>query len=127
MNIHLITSSPQLLAELEKNAQALALHVSTTICRHDKQPLAPLLEKISQGIVLLESEVPQESEDWNALSRLTRRHPQLNVILMSHDVSKEHLLSAMRAGVREVMACPPDTAAGDKGGHSRLARSGLPW
>lgn len=113
MNIHLITSSRQLLAELEKNAQALALHVSTTICRHDKQPLAPLLEKISQGIVLLESEVPQESEDWHALSRLTRRHPQLNVILMSHDVSKEHLLSAMRAGVREVMACPPDTAALD--------------
>lgn len=113
MDIHLITSSPQLLAELEKSAQALALHVSTALCRHGSQPLAPLLEKISQGIVLLESEAPQESDDWNALNNLTRRHPQLNVILMSHDASKEHLLSAMRAGVREVMACPPDTAALD--------------
>lgn len=111
MDIHLITSDPQLLAELEQQAQTLAMPVRTALCRQNRQPLAPLLEKITHGIVLLESEAPQESEDWDALNRLTRRHPQLNVIMMSHDSSKEHLLSAMRSGVREVMACPPDMAA----------------
>jgi pilus assembly protein CpaE len=107
MDIHLVTRDSALLETLAQSMRAADRRVATAICRPQNQALAPILENISHGTLLLESDEWRENEDGKALGALTQRHPRLNVVLLSHDTSKDHLLSAMRAGVREVLSCPP--------------------
>lgn len=112
MDLHLITSDPQLQAVLIQKIQAQPLaqrwRLASTTCRLPQQALAPLLRPIRDGLLLLENDVHAQGTDWEALAHLTAHRPRLNVVVMSHDASKEQLLAAMRAGVREVIACPPD-------------------
>jgi pilus assembly protein CpaE len=110
MDIHLITQESALLNALVKTAEAASMPVSNAICRQPQQALAPLLEKLTQGALFLDSQALRDSSDWNALASLTRRSPRLNVVLLSNDAQQEHLLRAMRAGVREVLQSPPSTA-----------------
>lgn len=47
--------------------------------------------------------------DQEALEQLAQAHPELEYVLVSHDLSPQFLLRAMRAGAREVL--PADTPA----------------
>jgi pilus assembly protein CpaE len=49
------------------------------------------------------------SADQDALEHLAQAHPELEYVLVSHDLSPQFLLRAMRAGAREVL--PADTPA----------------
>jgi pilus assembly protein CpaE len=116
MDIHVITSDPQLLSALKQQIEALPPiqngQLATAICRSHQQPLAStvaaLVAPIDDGLLLLETDEQAPETEWQDLASLTALHPRLNVVLMSRDAHKEQLLSAMRAGVREVIPCPPD-------------------
>lgn len=114
MDIHLITSDPELLTALVHQVPAQRStqdwQVTTALCRPPQQALAPLVAALDKGLLLLETDGQAHGPDWEVLAALTAQHPRLNVVLMSHDAHKEQLLSAMRAGVREVIPCPPDAA-----------------
>lgn len=118
MDIHLITCDPQLLTTLQQQirgpASRLHGHIGTAMCRDPEQSLSALLSallaRVEEGLVLLETDGTSQGAPWEVLASLTAQRPGLNVVLMSHDAHKEQLLSAMRAGVREVIPCPPDDA-----------------
>lgn len=114
MVIHLITCAPQLLNTLLQQIRMPAAaphgHIGTAICRDPQQLLTSLLAPLEDGLLLLETDGTSQGTPWESLASLTAHRPGLNVVLMSHDAHKEQLLSAMRAGVREVIPCPPDDA-----------------
>lgn len=114
MDIHLIASDTQRLNALVQQIGSLptaqARSIATTLCRAPHQALSPLVAALGEGLLLLEADASAQDTDWAELARLTAQHPRLNVVLMSNDAHKEVLLSAMRAGVRELIPCPPDVA-----------------
>lgn len=54
-------------------------------------------------IVLVETTTP---EDFLALEALASAHPEMEYVLVVHELSTEFLMRAMRAGVREVLPAP---------------------
>lgn len=118
MDIHVITSDIHLLSALEAQIRTLPpgqnWQLATALCRAPQQSLAATVAALQalpkDGLLLLESDGQTPGTDWQDLTRLSAQHPRLNVVLMSHDAHKEQLLLAMRAGVREVIPCPPDAA-----------------
>ena len=56
-------------------------------------------------VVLLEADV-RAAETCEQFARLSRRYPQMSVILLASERSAELLLTAMRAGIREVLSLP---------------------
>ena len=118
MDIHVITSDAHLLSALEAQIRTQPpsknWQLATAQCRAPQQSLAStvaaLQAPLDEGLLLLESDGQTPGTDWQDLTNLSALHPRLNVVLMSHDDHKEQLLSAMRAGVREVIPCPPNAA-----------------
>jgi len=111
MDIHLITRHLWLLSALERDVQMPGVHIASRLGQLNGASLASQLEKISQGILLLEDATLAEDADWEALTALTHaQSAHLHVILLSHDPRQDVLVKAMRAGIREVLPCPPGPA-----------------
>ena len=111
MDIHLLTLAPGLLEALVNTAQSAQVPVASALCRSGPQALASLLVNLSPGLLLLDQQALQDDSDWAVLSAYTQRCPQVSVVLLSNDVREAHLMQAMRAGIREVLPCPPSSAA----------------
>lgn len=114
MNTVLIVHNTALLELLTPCVQAAGLHLGSALGRKKDLPLTaqlePLMADLNPGVLVLESAPAQAQTDLQALDALTLRCPQLNVVLLSEDSSKEHLQRAMRAGVREVLPLPAEPA-----------------
>lgn len=117
MSIHVIASNETLLATLRSSLQQNALPLASAVLRPADQHLLTCLQALDDAppgtIVLLDSPIRPDStasEDLAALEGWLRQRPQLNVLLLSEDSSKALLMRAMRAGVREVLTLPLETA-----------------
>lgn len=117
MSIHVIASNETLLATLRSSLQQNALPLASAVLRPADQHLLASLQALDDAppgtIVLLDSPISPDStasEDLAALEGWLRQRPQLNVLLLSEDSSKALLMRAMRAGVREVLSLPLETA-----------------
>jgi pilus assembly protein CpaE len=117
MSIHVIASNETLLATLRSSLQQNALPLASAVLRPADQHLLTGLQALDDAppgtIVLLDSPISPDStasEDLAALEGWLRHRPQLNVLLLSEDSSKALLMRAMRAGVREVLSLPLETA-----------------
>lgn len=117
MSIHLIASNETLLATLRSSLQQNAIPVDSARLRTPDSSLLISLEALDDAppgtIVLMDSPISLGStanDDLEVLDGWLRQRPQLNVLLLSEDNSKALLTRAMRAGVREVLPLPLDTA-----------------
>ncbi len=112
MSLHVIASNETLLATLRSCLQQNDWVLASAKLRPPGQSLLAQLQALGEAppgtIVLLDSPLGQTSDDITALEGWLRQWPQVNVLLLSEDNSKALLLRAMRAGVREVQALPPD-------------------
>lgn len=59
-------------------------------------------------LVVVETTSPQ---DFNELERLARQHPEIEYVLVGSELTRDELMRAMRAGVRELL--PPDASPDD--------------
>ena len=108
MDVHLITADPALLSALERDAQISGVHIASRTCLSPDTSLASQLARIHQGVVLLEDTLLMQDADWEALTAQTHMPSiRLDVVLLSRDAQQGVLMRAMRAGIREVLACPP--------------------
>ncbi len=114
MSIHVIASNETLLATLRSCLQQNDWVLASAKLRPPGPNLLTHLQALGEAppgtIVLLDSPVGQTSDDLAALEVWLRQWPQVDVLLLSEDSSKALLLRAMRAGVREVQALPPNPA-----------------
>ena len=117
MSIHVIASNETLLATLRSSLQQNAMPVDSARLRTPDSSLLTSLQALDDAppgtIVLMDSPISLGStanDDLVVLDGWLRQRPHLNVLLLSEDNSKALLTRAMRAGVREVLAMPPDTA-----------------
>ena len=107
MKIKLITPDPH-------NAQTWtdALRVERAfVVTHVAQSLRDVLVVVNGSrpdLVLVETTTPQ---DFEALERLAKAHPEIDYVLVSNELSPEFLLRAMRVGVREVLPAPATAEA----------------
>ena len=65
-----------------------------------------MLQALRSDIVIVDSTASHEQADLQAIEAMTFAKPQRYVILISDNSDKQLLLSAMRAGVREVLTLP---------------------
>ncbi|MEY2619410.1 MAG: hypothetical protein RL522_2412 [Pseudomonadota bacterium] len=117
MPIHVIASNETLLAALRSSQQQNALPLDSASLRVPDGNLLASLQALDDApagtIVLLDSPISLAStgqDDLVALEGWLRTRPQLNVLLLSEDNSKALLTRAMRAGVREVIPLPLNSA-----------------
>ena len=117
MPIHVIASNETLLAALRSSQQQNALPLDSARLRVPDGNLLASLQALDDApagtIVLLDSPISLAStgqDDLVALEGWLRTRPQLNVLLLSEDNSKALLTRAMRAGVREVIPLPLNSA-----------------
>lgn len=110
MSVHLITLTEPLMQFLLGRLRAEGLAVKTAVKRGSLAPLGPMLQTLDRDLLILEGSPDQESADFEALQAATLHHPNLGIILLSANSSSDFLLSAMRAGVREVLPLPPGSA-----------------
>jgi pilus assembly protein CpaE len=103
-----IASTETLLNTLRSHILGCDLPLQSAVLRQPGQALWPLLSNIDQGTLLLDSPAASLNEDLLTLDNWLRTRPQLNVLLFSEDSSKNLLMRAMRAGVREVLPLPPN-------------------
>ena len=107
MNTYLLAPDAATVELLRNTVQSQSLTVKSALVRAAGQSLLPLLQNIESGILLLCSSQAQLAEDLETLESMTWSNPQLSVVLISDSDTKEDLMRAMRAGVREVVASPP--------------------
>lgn len=117
MSIHVIASNETLLATLRSSLQHNALPLASARLRSPGTDLLASLQALGEAppgtIVVLDSPIDPDTranDDLMMLEGWLRQWPQVNVLLLSEDNSKALLMRAMRAGVREVQALPPDPA-----------------
>lgn len=110
MPIHLIASDETLLSQWRDSIAQLGLPLQGCQPRRPGQRLATdlqaLLPVAPDDIVVLACAANDASHDLSDLDDWLRKHPQLNVLLLSEDKSHDFLLQAMRCGVREVLTLP---------------------
>lgn len=110
MSIHLISHQKTLLDQWRGSISQLGLTTGLCQQRTAGQGLTELLTRLqdmrADDVLLLEHPVSASQEDLTELDQWLRSRPQLNVLLLSEDNSKNLLFQAMRAGVREVLPLP---------------------
>mgnify|MGYP006159589199 FL=1 len=107
MNTYLMAPDAATVELLRNTVQSQGLTVKSAWVRAAKEPLLPMLQNFDSGIFLLCSSPAQLAEDLDALESLTWSNPNVSVVLISGSDTKEDLLRAMRAGVREIVSSPP--------------------
>lgn len=112
MKATLICANTKSLEALRPLVEAEGHEVAGALTRRHGQALAPLLAGLPGGAALLvvESAGARAQDDLAALQALTGAEPALQVLMLSGQRDADALLAAMRAGVREVLASPPDEA-----------------
>lgn len=107
MNAHLIASTDTLLNSLIGAVKAEGIAVKVAAKMDGVNGLGAVLPGVESDILILELASAQEASDLSELEALSARRPELGVILLSNQSDKDFLLSAMRAGAREVLSNPP--------------------
>lgn len=107
MNTYLLAPDAATVELLRNTVQSQGLMVKSAFVRAEKEPLLPMLQNFESGILLLCSSQAQLAKDLDALESMTWSNPNVSVVLISGSDTKDELLHAMRAGVREVVSSPP--------------------
>jgi len=109
MNADLILSNAALAKAVAVSLSAAGIEVLTQSLR---QPVHALdLANLAGDVLIVESSQFHEMADLKAIEGLTFVRPQLCVMLITDNADKTLLVSAMRAGVREVLNLPLDDGA----------------
>lgn len=112
MNADLILSNAALAKAVAVSLAAAGIEVRTQILR---QPVHALdLVDLAADVLIVESSRFHELADLKAIEALTFSRPQLYVMLITDNADKALLVSAMRAGVREVLNLPLPEGALDE-------------
>lgn len=110
MSIHLISHQKTLLDQWRSSIAQLGMTPGLCQQRTPGQHLDGLLHALqgmrADDLLLLDHPANASSQDLTDLDQWLRTRPQLNVLLLSEDNSKNLLFQAMRAGVREVLPLP---------------------
>ncbi len=107
MNATLIAYDSDVTSLVKEAMQACSLSLHDALQRRPDDSLAPLLNHLEGGILVLESSRSHVAMDLEALQWAIRQHPLLHVILLCDDDSKDLLMQAMRVGVRDVLPLRP--------------------
>lgn len=109
MKIAAIASDAPALARIGQALQGAANTSSVTLLEAGRAELASPENSLGRFDLLIVDHAGAQRADLTALEALTRRNPQLLVLLLANQSSSELLMQAMRAGVREVLQWPaPD-------------------
>jgi pilus assembly protein CpaE len=108
----LICANAKSLEAVRPLVEAEGYTVASAVVRRHAQPLAPLLAGLPSGagLLVVEGAGARAQDDLAALQALTGAEPALQALMLSGQRDAEALVAAMRAGVREVLASPPDEA-----------------
>jgi pilus assembly protein CpaE len=104
MKIAVVSPDKVHLNEIGKLLQA-ASHVAV-LTEGGSGKLRQVAERDQPDLMLIESLGCDGGEALAPIEALTSRHPEMAVVLLCPSCSPEFLLSAMRAGVREVLPAP---------------------
>lgn len=107
MNAHLIASTKTLLNSLTRALKEPSIVVKAATQRAVGQRLSAFLPSVDSDILILEISPDQQASDLLDLEALSVRRPELAVILLCNQSDRDFLLSAMKAGAREVLSNPP--------------------
>lgn len=110
MNLHLLVRTEPLMQFLQARAQAEGMVIQSAIRRGSTEALAPRLEDIKAGLLIVEMTPDHEMADLQDLKLAEVASRPVRVILLSSHRSSEFLLAAMQQGVREVLPLPPSPA-----------------
>lgn len=106
MKSYLVTSDDATSQLLRANLSSLGFSLQSDVIRQMGQSLSPLVQGLTSGVLIVCSTTVQWTADSEVLSSITWKNPDLSVILIIDSDSKEHLVQAMRTGVREVLLAP---------------------
>ncbi|BAK77189.1 response regulator receiver protein [Pseudogulbenkiania sp. NH8B] len=109
MKISIVSLNTKHLDEMRRFTEA-DINRDVKVFPGGMEMLAPVADQFHPDILIFECD-EQDLTDFSALSRLNLRHPDITVILLSNIQASETLLSAMRAGVREVLPSPANREA----------------
>ena len=104
MKIAIVSPNKILLNEIGKLLQA-ASHVAV-LAEGGKEKLRQVAERDQPDLMLVDGGAFCDDASLAPIADLTTHHPHLAVVLLCGGCSPDFLISAMRSGVREVLASP---------------------
>jgi pilus assembly protein CpaE len=110
MRATLISWSAQQLASLRVIVEAEGYDIAKTLERASGTTLASLIENIHTDVLIVDSPPEQLTQDIATLGNLVAGNATVVVLMLSDKRDADMLVSAMQAGVREVLLSPPNAA-----------------
>ncbi|MET3466064.1 AAA family ATPase [Variovorax atrisoli] len=108
MKIAIISPNANHLQDMRKVLEARSHTVS--LFEGGKSRMQWVVDKASPDLLLVDG-MCCDPQELNLVEKLTLQHPSIAVVLLCAMQTPEFLIHAMRAGVREVLPSPADTAA----------------
>jgi pilus assembly protein CpaE len=108
MKISIISPNPAHLADMRRTLEARSHAVSTF--EGGKSRMQWVVERSAPELLLVDG-MCCDPQELMLVEQLTLRQPAIAVVLLCAMQTPEFLISAMRAGVREVLPSPPEPAA----------------
>lgn len=105
LTVAAISRNPEILKDLREYLAGCEAFIQLQIWPGEATHLAAMVEQERPDVLLLEAHGALEAE-LDTLEEVTRRHPELAVILLCAQASPEFLLRALRIGVCEVIQLP---------------------
>ncbi len=106
MKIAVVSDKPETLEEIRHLFHGHEHGAELSFHRRRGEGLAQGESESDLPDLLVLDQTGSDHPDMGAVEELTRRHPNLTVLLLCTARSEDVLLSAMRAGIREVLAWP---------------------
>jgi pilus assembly protein CpaE len=106
MKVALISGTDAQLASLRSLLETEGHDVTNALQRHADSPLSALIEALDTEVLIVECTEAQQAQDIAAIDVFVSTHPQVVVLMLSTQRDANALLTAMQAGVREVLSSP---------------------
>lgn len=106
MKIAVVSDKPETLEEVRRLFHGHEHGAELSFHRRSGETIPQGESEVDLPDLLVLDQTGSEHPDMGAVEEMTRRHPNLTVLLLCAVRSEEVLLSAMRAGIREVLAWP---------------------
>jgi pilus assembly protein CpaE len=106
MKAVLISGSDAQLAGLRDLLETEGHEVTNALQRPTDTPLSTLIESLDADVLIVECTEAQQAQDIAAIDAFVATHTQVVVLLLSTQRDANALLTAMQAGVREVLSSP---------------------
>ena len=106
MRLVVISDNAEMLEEIRRLFHGQEHGAELSFHRRSGETLTPELEERDVPDMLVLAHTGPGHADLDAVEELTRRHPNLTVLMLCRERTEEVLVAAMRAGIREVLTWP---------------------